>query len=177
MQKQQGFTLIELLVVIAIIGILATLVITQLGGATTKAWNSTVQSDVVEAGKGVSVYMNDDAANGSVIGTKGAAVSVSGPTAGQALSLVFAGTNVFTPTGSLTYSPLIAKTPSTAYTYKYTAGSTGDTSTNMLTSAPIVAGTPGVTYQICGNTAAVTGGAVAGFVGQNNNGRYVPSSC
>lgn len=56
MQNKRGFTLIELLVVIAIIGILATLVITQLGNARSKAVLSGAKSDVTEASKGVEVY-------------------------------------------------------------------------------------------------------------------------
>ena len=48
MQKntQKGFTLIELLVVIAIIGILATIVLTSLGSATTKAKDTKVEGQV-----------------------------------------------------------------------------------------------------------------------------------
>ena len=60
MQRRSGFTLIELLVVIAIIGILATLVITQLSGARVKARNSSAKSDITEAGKAVEVLKAED---------------------------------------------------------------------------------------------------------------------
>jgi prepilin-type N-terminal cleavage/methylation domain-containing protein len=67
LHRRRGFTLIELLVVIAIIGILATLVVTQLGAARTKARISSAKSDVTEVGKAVEVFKNDDASGGLVI--------------------------------------------------------------------------------------------------------------
>jgi len=63
MHRKHGFTLIELLVVIAIIGILATLVITQLSGARIKARNGNAKSDATEAGKAVEVFKSDDNSN------------------------------------------------------------------------------------------------------------------
>lgn len=66
-KKNHAFTLIELLVVIAIIGILSTVVISQIDGARTRARNSTAKGDVVTAGKAIEIYKNDPLNNGRVI--------------------------------------------------------------------------------------------------------------
>lgn len=54
--RKAGFTLIEVLMVIAIIGILATLVLSQLGGSRTRAFNSSAQADIATAGKNIEIW-------------------------------------------------------------------------------------------------------------------------
>ena len=125
MHRQQGFTLIELLVVIAIIGILATLVITQLGGATTKARNSSARSDVAEGGKAITAFAQDDNASGNVIATAAAGMTLTGQAA-TTLTTYFNGAQLVV-TGAVTtsrYALALVKTPSANYTYTYKAGNT-----------------------------------------------------
>ncbi len=59
----RGFTLIELLVVIAIIGILASVVLSSLNAARTKANNARRLSDLKQISQAVELYANDN--NGS----------------------------------------------------------------------------------------------------------------
>ena len=174
MNMKKGFTLIELLVVIAIIGILATLVIVQLGGARGKARNGQAKSDAVEAGKAVEAFKNDDAAGDKVITSGTTAVT---PGTVDTLNVV-TGANflaVFTGTQSvtgLTYAVKIAKTPAAAYTYSYQAG-TG-TVARRVGATNYVVGTTGL------NTGDPSVGAAADAYyvvnGSATSGASVPAS-
>lgn len=58
--KNKGFTLVELLVVIAIIGVLATLLLLQLGGARAKARDAKRISDISQIRTAVEQYFDDN---------------------------------------------------------------------------------------------------------------------
>ena len=134
MTRQRGFTLIELLVVIAIIGILATLVITQLTVARVKARNSTAQNDISEGGKAIETFRADDVAANRVVDSGKATVGgvnntlftapaatmqaavVNGDTTHADINYTFNG--VFN-VASGTYSLDLNKTPNNTYTYTY----------------------------------------------------------
>lgn len=58
--KEKGFTLVELLVVIAIIGVLATLLLLQLGGARGKARDTKRISDVTQLRTAIEQYFDDN---------------------------------------------------------------------------------------------------------------------
>lgn len=60
-KNNRGFTLVELLVVIAIIGVLATLLLLQLGGARAKARDSKRISDVTQLQTALEQYFDDNA--------------------------------------------------------------------------------------------------------------------
>ena len=111
--RRHAFTLIELLVVIAIIGILSTLVVTQLGASQIKARNATAQSDIAEMGKVVDSFRTDDVASGTVVSNppSGTVDTLSG-TSGTLTSLFTGTQNV----QGLTYAALVQKTPSSTPT-------------------------------------------------------------
>ena len=58
--RNKGFTLIELLVVIAIIGVLATLLLLQLGGARAKARDAKRVSDITQIRVALEQYFDDN---------------------------------------------------------------------------------------------------------------------
>ncbi len=116
----RGFTLIELLVVIAIIGILATLVITQLAGAQVRARNSNAKSDVSQMGKAIEVWKTSLAVSGAgselVINSHSTAVTgvAASTLTGSWATLFVVGTGANPP-----YNINIAKSPSATHAYIY----------------------------------------------------------
>ncbi len=115
--RRHAFTLIELLVVIAIIGILSTLVVTQLSNTQIKARNAAAQSDVSEMTKSVEAFRTDDASSGMVISNTSAGIDSLNGTSGT-LPQLFTGTQ---DTAATTYAAAVLKTPSFSYTYRYYA--------------------------------------------------------
>jgi prepilin-type N-terminal cleavage/methylation domain-containing protein len=121
MQMRKGFTLIELLVVIAIIGILATLVITQVSGAQQKARNANAKSDVTQGGKAIELYKNDDTNGTGNIVTVSADATLTASTTGggtPAIPTMFTGTFAL----GTTYAAGITKSPSSSHIYRYEVG-------------------------------------------------------
>lgn len=66
-KSTSGFTIVELLIVIVVIGILAAIVIVAYNGVQNRAYDTSVQVDLENAGKGLGVYksFNGSFPNGS----------------------------------------------------------------------------------------------------------------
>jgi prepilin-type N-terminal cleavage/methylation domain-containing protein len=123
MRKQRGFTLIELLVVIAIIGILATLVIIQLGGAQVRARNSNAKSDISQGGKSIETWKTSNGIETVFLG-RGAGVVPTTTLTGTTNSGEF--TTLFSnaapdATHYAGYPLTLTKSPSTSQVYSYMA--------------------------------------------------------
>ncbi len=143
-----AFTLIELLVVIAIIGILITLVVTQLGNSRRRARNAQAQSDISEMGKAVESFRNDDAASDGVVSNISNSVDSLKGTVWTPGSPPFSGSqNV----SSLTYGVSVLKTPSSAYTYRYVTQPSA-TAGRSLVSGPAGQGAYSLCTTIVGET-------------------------
>ena len=113
---QKGFTLIELLVVIAIIGILATIVLVSLGGATKKATDSKIIGQLSSMRAQAQLYSSTVAATGQAAGALALTSGINpiSSVAGNMFSDV-------TATGSNSLSSLISSLPSTEiYAYANT---------------------------------------------------------
>ncbi len=92
--KSKGFTLIELLVVIAIIGILASVVLTQVNSARDKTLDVAVKSDL-DGIRSASVVLYDTFGNRyNNDGATAASAVDCGDAAGQTVKTIFADTNI-----------------------------------------------------------------------------------
>lgn len=150
--NRKGFTLIELLVVIAIIGILATLVITQVAGAQVRARNSSAQSDMAQGGKAIEAWKSTNsldnplAATNTTYNTGGVAQTTLSNTTAAGSWTAFFNTG---GTSTSTYPVTISKSPSTNYSYGYvTDAATGASyyclATNVSTSSGVTASAFGI---------------------------------
>jgi type II secretory pathway pseudopilin PulG len=121
-------------VVIAIIGILATLVITQVAGAQGRARNAQAKSDITEAGKAVELFKADDNNTTGNVVTASAATRLYDTTGqttggnfgtGVTIKNIFSGTTTYSSTtGASRYGASLSKTPSKLHIYTYTAAGT-----------------------------------------------------
>ncbi|MEZ0287040.1 MAG: type II secretion system protein [Candidatus Paceibacterota bacterium] len=132
MSFKRGFTLIELLLVIAIIGILATLIITQLSGAQAKSRNAAAKSDISQMGKGIESWMVtttvavERAANSRATTTNVPLTRINGTGAGATCTVgvytqnaTCGGWASYFNSATGAYPVRISKTPSFAHTYGY----------------------------------------------------------
>lgn len=116
--QDKGFTLIELLIVIAIIGILATIVVVSLRGASDKARNAKIITDVTQIRK-ITEDMYVQSFNGYSNLCSGATLNTTDPNYGKSLEMLE--TDIEKYNGSIS-----SKCYSSQYSYCVSAKFTGE---------------------------------------------------
>ena len=130
---RRGFTLIELLVVIAIIGIISTLVISQLGNARNQARNARAKNDISQAGVAIEAF-KEGVGDGQIIGNipTFATVIVDKVSSSGTNTLTDIFTGIESGTSPYTYSVKINSIPSPFYSYGYIAPLTPDSTNSTV---------------------------------------------
>lgn len=151
LKSKSGFTIVELLIVIVVIGILAAIVIAAYNGAQNRAYDASVQSDLVAIAKKVQVEMPSTGIYAVPSPTTGIKVAKS--------AYYTASNNLYFCKNDTTNQFAIAARSRSGKTFKYVSGSLSESATLIYgadTCALVGMGSWSLAYAIYGYDLATT---------------------